>query len=171
MVVGDNQVESERPCGLCFTNSSDAAVNGDDEADAGFPDSLQGRGIQSIAFGHAVREVSVHLSAQARKRKVQKRGAAHAIDIVIPIDDDLFAGLNCRPDTTDGMVHLAEDSGVGQLREPAGKKGPCILPFDDPAIDQKPRDERGKSGLVRKRGRNARVGLRKDPFHTHDLSY
>jgi hypothetical protein len=46
VMVGNNQVKSERAGMLGFTNSSDAAVDGDDKSCSGLPDSFQGGGIQ-----------------------------------------------------------------------------------------------------------------------------
>ena len=66
MVVGNNDIKSHLRCFLNLEHVSDAAVNGDDKADALLVKVLQDRGGQPVPFCLAVGYVGDSLSPENR---------------------------------------------------------------------------------------------------------
>ena len=105
MVVGNHKIEAEALGKNRLFRGGYAAVNGDDEGAALFPEPLQGRGVQTVTFVTAVGDVpaAIHTAASQIVRK--KAGGGDAIHVIVAVDRDTFLLLNRPENPVAGFLH------------------------------------------------------------------
>ena len=123
VVVADDEIHAFRLCIGNLFRGLDAAVQGDDEADA-----LVGRQIDpldrdAVPFGIAVRDVEhqVFVPDLAQELVDQRDGRA-AVHVVVAVDHDLLIVRHGALDPLDRLVHVLHQEGIVQVRETRSKE-------------------------------------------------
>src|SRR5438874_6731332 len=92
VMIGDNQVDAFFARDICGADRGDATVDGDDELCLPFvaegSDRLR---VQAVAFVDAVGDVVLDLTAEKLDRMPEDGGRGDAVDVIVAVDDDLFA--------------------------------------------------------------------------------
>ncbi len=115
VMVGDNCVDAR---GIGFGDlmeTSDATIDGDDEADLfgnEFVDEFFGK---AIAVGDAIGQAIRDCGAAFFQSMVEQSARTDAVDIVVAKDDNAFVSFDCLDDAVDGAFHVAEKKGVVEV--------------------------------------------------------
>ena len=134
VVIGDDDVEPDAARIVDLGGGADAAVDGDDQPDAGSAQPLQRRGVQTIPLGVAVRHVDLAVGAQRGEHLVQQHRPRHAVDVKVAVDGDLLAHGNGRADAAHGLGHVAHQQwrvhgvcvGVQETRQLVRRDTPIV---------------------------------------------
>ena len=122
MVVGDDDLQPERPCFGDLGHRSDPAVDRDHEA-AFLPRETRERvDRDAVSLLETTREVPVDVCAERAEDGDGERGRADAVGVVVAMDADPLARGNCPANRVTRLGHVSQESGVvsGPL---AGEKG------------------------------------------------
>src|SRR5690349_19123193 len=99
MMIGNDQFESELASERRFTDTCDAAVNGDDEHSRVVGvEPPQGLAVQSISLLQPAGDVVFNLSTHELQAVPKKARRRDAIDVVIAVDGDSTPALHGRDD-------------------------------------------------------------------------
>ena len=112
-----------------------------------------------------VGDVDQRFGAQLAQQQDQKRAAGRAVDIVIAEDGDTLAARHRRRQPLGGLVHVAEQAGIGQ--QVAQRRVAISVEFvrGDPAAEQQLVDQVGPELLFRLRPPPAPSLARQRLFH------
>ena len=129
VVIGDDQFEAEfaGPGGL--GHARDPAIDRDDEARALRGERLEGCGVQAVALLQPIGHVPRGLCVERIEASHEDRGGAHAVGVVITVDDDLPAGPGGGEDPIGGVGHARQRLGIAEIGERAREErlhGGCI---------------------------------------------
>ena len=142
VVIGDDQLDAQLTRQLGLAHRRDPAIDRDDQAGLVFDRQLaQGFGIDPVPFLDAVGDVVFNIAGAGQpKARPQDAGAAHAVDVVVAVNDDL-AIVADRPDDSLGRVGRAGyQLGVEQTAQSSVEKRPCPERVFDAAIEQELRE-------------------------------
>lgn len=88
VVIGDDQIDSDQACILCFLGCRYAAINADDEADAFLVQTVDRGVIKSIALSDAVGDIRIALKAAASQPIGQQAGRCYTVNVIIAVNGD-----------------------------------------------------------------------------------
>ncbi len=91
-----------------------AAIDGDDQARTFLAQFDQRLARRAVSFEQSIGNVIAGLHAEIAQQPDQQRGTGRAIDIVIAVDGDLFAGKDSLCDPVRRGVHIAKKRRIGQ---------------------------------------------------------
>ena len=114
VVVGDYNVNAERSGMPNLGNRGDAIVNGNNQAYAFCCELVNGLAVHAVALGIPFRDIIENIGAAGFKVGIQQGGCSNAVGIVVPVNGDLFKGLNGILDPLDSLVHIGEEKRVAQ---------------------------------------------------------
>jgi len=88
-------------------------------------DALRG---EAVALVHAEGEEGAGIGAEEAQDAGEESEGGHAVHIVVAIEDDALAAVDCLEDALDGGAHAREEEGVGEvleagIEEEAGRGG------------------------------------------------
>ncbi len=115
VVVGDNCVDAGSVGFGNLMETSDATIDGDDEADLfgdKFVDEFFGK---AVAVGDAIGQAIRNCGTAFFQSVVEQSARADAIDIVVAEDDNAFVLCDCFDDAVYGAFHVAEKKGIVEL--------------------------------------------------------
>ena len=166
VVVGDDQLDAQLARQLGLAHRRDAAIDRDDQLGLVLGRQLaQGLGIDPVAFLDAMGDVVLDVGGPGQPQaRPQDAGAAHAVDVVVAVNDDLAIIPDRPDDPLGGLDRAGQQLGVVQASQPGLEKRPRSGRVVDAAIEQKLRDQRrdpaprlrlwmraGSWGLIRQR--------------------
>ena len=112
VVVGDDDLQPERPCFGDLGHRSDSAVDRDDEA-AFLPRETRERvDRDAVSLLETTREVPVDVCAERAEDGDGERGRADAVGVVVAMDADPLASGNCPANRVTRLGHVSQESGV-----------------------------------------------------------
>ena len=114
MMVCNHEIETETPGENRLFRGGYAAVNGDDEGTALFPESLQGRGVQTVPFVTAVGDVPAAIHPAASQIVREKAGGGDAVHVIVAVDRDTFLLLNRPENPVAGFLHPQDSKRIQQ---------------------------------------------------------
>ena len=97
-----------------------AAIDGDEQAGAPFPQGADAGGGRAVAFGQPVRHVKKRLALHPMQEPEQQRRRTGAIDIVIAEDGDGLASLHRLGKPQRGALHMRKRTGIGKQMPQTG---------------------------------------------------
>ena len=115
MVVGNDQVHTQRSRKVGFFHGRDAVIHRHDESAAFVVHGLDGVFGQAVAVPLAAGQHTLDGRTHALEVLVQQGGSGHAVHIVIAEHGDGLAVINGLPDALTGGVHVGQQGGVGKL--------------------------------------------------------
>ena len=106
VMVGDDKIDAER-CGVGgLINARDAAVDRDDQRDAGLGKGADGVAAETVALFDAAGDMQGHIRAAGAEIIGEKTGGGDAVHIIVAKDGDLFAAFQRPCDAGYGFVHV-----------------------------------------------------------------
>jgi hypothetical protein len=127
VVIGDDEVEAETARGFSFSEGAHASVDGDDDADAIGVSSFKNAGLHAVAVAQAVRDVkSDEIAPGAGKHfngGFEQDDGDGAVNVVIAVEKDGFAGGDGVFDALDGDGHSEHEKGIVEVRRFGIQKG------------------------------------------------
>ena len=165
VMVGHDQLQPQfsGPAGL--GHAGDPAVDRDDEVRSLPGQRRQGVGVEAVSLLEAVGDVPRGLGVDRFEAAHQDRRGAHAVGVVVAIDDDLPAGPGCHQDAVGGRGDAGERLGIAQVGERAGEKGLGGRSVADAAgREQAGHDAGNAGGTLQRRHRRAVVGTNMPAF-------
>src|SRR6476660_4924270 len=117
MMVGDDQFNAAAAEGFGFFNCGDAAIDAYDELRASVGELAQRFGIQAVTFFESFGDVVIHLAAEQRDGAPEDGGGGDAVDVVVAVDDDFFAGFDGEVDPLGGADDAGEEGGLMEMME------------------------------------------------------
>jgi hypothetical protein len=112
VVVCDNDVQASLLGMFHLGDIADAAVNGDHQGSALFPQVFQRVQVKPIAVLETVCEIRDDFPAEMGKALNESSGAADAIGIIIAVDGNDLTGEQGTIDPGYRLVHIGEEEGV-----------------------------------------------------------
>ncbi len=112
MVVADDHVEPGFARVGDLLDRGDAAIDGDEHADApgdGVVDSLPGN---PVPFLQAIGDVVLDLSAHLLQEQIQHSGAVRSVDVIVAEHEEAFSGLQCPDDAFRGAFHSIHEKRI-----------------------------------------------------------
>ena len=125
VMVGDDDLEAERPRVLDLGDAGDAAVDREDEVEPLLGQPRQRAGVQAVALLEARRQVPVDVGAELAQQQHGERGGADAVGVVVAVDAD--RAPRPRPRRRSSRPPRAcRRAGTGRARaaRPRGTAGP-----------------------------------------------
>ena len=138
VMVGDHDVEPERPRRGHLLDRGDRAVDGDQQVRPARGELVDRGAGEPVAVVDPARQVPVHVGAERAQRAHEDRRRAHAVDVVVAVHGDPRAALDVAVDVRGGLGEprpLGQRVRVLRRQERAGRGG---LP--QPAAHQHLRD-------------------------------
>ena len=90
VVVGDNKVNTNRPCIFNLSISGDTCIYGDNKLGAIFLNNVNSGGRNAVALAGSVRNVVIYISALALKIQIQRAYGGNAVNVIISVYGDFF---------------------------------------------------------------------------------
>ena len=118
MVVGDDQVHTQRSRKVGLLHGRDAVIHRHDESAAFVVHGLDGVFGQAVAVPLAAGQHTLDGRAHALEVLVQQGGGGHAVHIVIAKNRDGLAVVNGLPDALTSGVHVGQQGRVGKFLLP-----------------------------------------------------
>ena len=115
MVIADDDVHPRRPGGRDLVDRGDAAVDGDDEGGPALGQALHGGGGQPVAILGPAGQKPADLGAEAAQSPDHDRGGAHAVDVVVAVNDDGTAGGDVAADEIKRPLDPIKGRGIVRL--------------------------------------------------------
>jgi len=162
VVIRDDQAHAPllRQRGLFA--ACDPAVDRDDQLRALVGEPGNGLAVQAVPFVEAVGQVVPHLGAQQLQALAQDGGAAHAVDVVVPVDHYATLLPDRLPDGLGGLRATGQAGRVTEVGQPAVEELPGLARVGDAATDQQLGDDgRDRGGTLQ--GRDLICIMRMDP--------
>jgi hypothetical protein len=134
-VVGDDDLHAER-AGVCdLVHGRDPAVDRHQQVRARRRLALHARHRQAVSVVEAAGELAHRRGAEPLERTGKHRGRAHAVHVVVPVDNDARATRDVAHEDVDRGREAGHQSGivaVGCGEEPArGLRGVVAAPDED----------------------------------------
>ena len=126
-----------------FINGLDAAVEGDDEAEAILGGPIQGLDGQSVTLIVAVRDIIVEILGEPPEEGVDQGDGGGAIDIIVTVNQDLLLAVDGFAQPFDRFVHVLHQERIVERLQAGTEKGAGLLEGFDAALDQ----QGGKHGI------------------------
>ena len=111
VVVGDDDLDPQRPGRGDLGDGGDRAVDGDEQARAPRGESLDREQVQSVAVGGAVGQVPVDARAEPAQRAHEHGRGADPVDVVVTVDRDRLAGGDVPQDRLHRPLDAEERTG------------------------------------------------------------
>ena len=108
VVVGDDDVDAERPCVCDLVDRRDPAVGGDQEASAALGQPVDRLAAEAVAVLDAPGDKPVALGASVAQGADEDRGGGGAVDVVVAVDRDRLLRGDRTPDRRNRGVHSRE---------------------------------------------------------------
>ena len=108
MVIDDDDVDAAFARQVQRVEGGDAVVDGDDEAGAESDRFVHAGRLESVPVDVAVGQQVVAAAAHVFEKVEQQGGAAHAVDVVIAVDDDRFVPANGALDAFGATLKVGE---------------------------------------------------------------
>ena len=118
MVVGNDQVHTQRSRKVGFLHGRNAVIYGHDKGAALVVHGLDGVFGQAVAVPLAAGQHTLDGRAHAFEVLIQQGGGGHAVHIIIAKNRDGLAVINGLPDALTGSVHVGQQGGVGKFLLP-----------------------------------------------------
>ena len=115
MVVGNDQVHTQRSRKVGFLHGRNAVIHRHDEGAALVVHGLDGVFGQAVAVPLAAGQHTLDGRAHALEVLVQQGGSGHAVHIVIAEHGDGLAVVDGLPDALTGGVHIRQQRGIGKF--------------------------------------------------------
>ncbi len=128
VMVGDDDVDAQGAGLADFGGARNAAIDRDDQRDAGVGVSTDRRHVESVAVVDAVRNVVADVGRVPAQEIHQQRGAGDPVDIVVAPDQDAPPLAHRERNGVDRVRHAAHPERVVQTRERGVQKGPAPHP-------------------------------------------
>ena len=119
VVVGDDDLEPERPRVLDLGDRGDAAVDGQHEVESLLGEPRERAGVQPVALFEARRQMPRHVCSELAQEQDGERGRADAVGVVVAVDADACAALDRSADRRDACA---------PCRRAAADRGPAACP-------------------------------------------
>ena len=113
VVIRHDQIDAALARDLRRLDRGDAAVDGDDQLGAVVAELRDRLGVEAVAFVDAVGDVEVGVAAEDADGVPEDGGGGDAVDVVVAVDDDLFAVAD-RPGDALGGLASGRGSGPGR---------------------------------------------------------
>ena len=168
-MVGDDHVHAEAAAELRLLNGGDAAVDGDQEADALFPQRLKRGAVKAVALLVPVRDIRVRAQAAAAQIVRHQAGGGDAVHVIVAVDGDRLPGFDGLADPGARDVHPQHEQGIVQKLCPALEQRAGLRGGRDPAQGQHSREQRPVSRIGQFPG-NLRPGKGDAPFLRFHIS-
>ena len=146
MVIGDDQIDSDQACILCFLGCRYAAINADDEADAFLVQTVDRGVIKSIALSDAVGDIRIALKAAASQPIGQQAGRCYTVNVIIAVNGDRLVLRDGAFYALDRLVHILEQHRVAQKLRAAVKEAFGLLNAAYPTHAEHRRKQRRIAG-------------------------
>ena len=127
MMVADDDIDAVSCRDLDFLNGLDAAVEGNQQAEAIVSRPLYALVRHSVSFFVTVGNVEIHLVGKALQEGIHQRHGGSAINIIIAIHENLLSPFNCLVQTLHGLVHILHQEGVMQVFETRTEESAGLL--------------------------------------------
>ena len=114
-MVGDHQVHTQLLAKLGFLDGGDAAVYGDDQLYTGLGQSVQGNGIQTVAFLQPSGDIGHAIGAVTAQKVGQQAGGSDTVHIVVAEYSDFFTLGHGKGHPSGRQIHIRQRKGVGQV--------------------------------------------------------
>ena len=107
-MIGDDHIDSQPVRGLDGVHCGDAAIHGYDE-----PHPLGGKGrqgilVESVPLLQTVRHMEKGVQSNPSQEMNQDRGACQAVNVVVPVYENLFTGKDGLLDPVNGLFHFGK---------------------------------------------------------------
>ena len=161
-MVGDDDVDAGGAGGRHLLDGGDRAVDGDEQRGAASRQPLHGGARQAVAVVDAAGEKPSDVGAEAAQGPHHDRRRAHAVDVVVAVDDDPPAGGDVGVDRGQRRVDAGERAGVVALV--SGQEVPGEPRVAEPPANEHLREDVADPELALERQRlPERVGGRIEP--------
>jgi hypothetical protein len=108
VVVGDDDVEAAGARGRHLVDGGDAAVDRDQQIAPARPQAADRSFGEAVAVVEAARDEPGDVRAEAAQRANHDRSRAHAVDVVVAVDDDSPAGGDLAADEGERFIDPSE---------------------------------------------------------------
>ena len=125
VVIGDDHVHAGGPSGGDLVDRGDAAVHGHDQRGAALGQALHGGRGQAVAVVDAAGQEPARLGAEAAQGPDHDRGGAHAVDVVVAVNDDGPTGGDVAADEIERLLDAVKSGrvvGLPGLEEAPGRR-------------------------------------------------
>ena len=165
VVIGDDEFEAELTGPRRLGDARDAAIDRDDEARSLGGERLERRGVESVALLDPVGHVPDAAAIRRRRARGiecleavgEDRRGAHAVGVVVAIDDDAAARPDRREDAVGRLRNAGQRLGVAEVGERACKEGLHRRRVIDAPGCQERRDDARHAGRPLEPGHGRRV--------------
>ena len=114
VVVGDDDVDAHFIGEIYLIERADAAVGGNDQADAQSAELFESLNTEPVSFLRSMRNVGSGARPEAGQAVIQQRGCGYTVGVEVTVDCDELALLDGRGDALDGRCDIGEEVGVGE---------------------------------------------------------
>ena len=135
VVVGDHDVDSERPRMSDLIDRGDPAVDGEHEPASVLCELRQRLPAEAVALLEAARQMPRHVCAQLAQDEDGQRSGADAVGVVVAVHADPLAVGNGLPNRLAGLAHAPEQERV-VTGQSALEEGARLLRIPVPAPDE-----------------------------------
>ena len=123
-MIGDDQWQPESFGGQRFAHTGDATVDRDDQLRAFLSEHLEGFAIETITLLETIGHVPCRRGTNGFETTDENSSGAHAVGVVVAVNDDLFTGSRCGQNLIGGQSNARQPFWIAQIGEFAGKKRP-----------------------------------------------
>lgn len=122
VMVGYNDINSETLSILYNRNISRPTVNSDNELDVFLCEFIEKILLETISIMDSMRESIRTDDSDLLKKSEQERCGTHAVNIVIPEDNNTLSFFLCNEDTINGRLHIWHEKGIMEISDLRMKK-------------------------------------------------
>ncbi len=135
-MVRDNQLQPKAFGLFRLVQAGDAAIDGDDQRDAGRRDLAQGLVVEAVALVEPARHVQIDLGAEQAEALEQEGGAADAVHVVVAVDAEAAALAHGLENARGRFGRAGQQFRGVQAGQRRVEKAPRVLRRTQTAVEQ-----------------------------------
>src|SRR5947207_6235578 len=164
MVIGDDDIDSRVLEGADRLVCARAAIAGHDDTNARSQGRFDARGPEVVTILDAPRDERNDRSAEQTKCSREQRRRAHAIHVVITVDEYLLMVANCPLQPLDGAIEVEHETWIVELIQSRAEVHLCSVDVAEAAGGEQPAQRLRQMQLLLQAGNGRRIGsLGDDP--------
>ena len=114
VVICDDDVDAHFVGEIYLIEGADAAVGGNDQADAQAAELFESLNTEPVSFLRSMRNIGSGAGPEAGQTVIQQCGCGYTVGVEISVDCDELALLDSGGDALDGRCDVGEKVGVGE---------------------------------------------------------
>ena len=115
VMVRDDEIEAKLAAAACRLRTANAAVDRDDDMHALGVQAFERGRLESVAITQTLGNEMRHLAAEQLERAPQNHRGRDAVDVVVAVHGNAFAGIDRAQQTFDGTIHVGQAHRIEQV--------------------------------------------------------